>query len=136
MFTYSVLKASTGSRLAANLAGIKPASIVNPTLIATKIIPPTQGSLAIPEILTKCSYLRGCIDDFSSFLWADKREHTYFKYQDKKVPYQIGGHTPVTNIQIVDDIIFCDTHSTYRDGNPYGDKSYLVWNDRGFIIET
>lgn len=95
-----------------------------------------QNKLNNLKILTKCSYLRGGSDEFSSFLWADKREHAYFKYQDKKAPYQIVGHTPVTNIQIVDNIIFCDTHSTYRDGTPYGDKSYLIWNDRGFIIET
>jgi len=86
--------------------------------------------------LVLCSYLRGGIDEFSSFVWCDKREQAYFAYQDKIVPYQIVGHTPVTNIQIIDNIIYCDTHSTYRDGSQFGDKSYLIWEDRGFTIET
>ena len=29
-------------------------------------------------------------------------------------------------------IYFVDTHSTYRDGSEYGDKSYLVWLDNHF----
>lgn len=88
------------------------------------------------DMLALCSYLRGGSDEFSSFIWCDKREHAYFAYQEKRVPYQIVGHTPVPNIQIIGNIIYCDTHSTYRDGTEYGDKSYLIWDDRGFTIET
>ena len=88
------------------------------------------------DMLALCSYLRGGKDEFSSFIWCDKREHAYFKYQEKIVPYQIVGHTPVPNIQIIDNIIYCDTHSTYQDDTAYGDKSYLIWEDKGFIIET
>ena len=86
--------------------------------------------------LSMCSYLRGGRDEFSSFLWTDKREHAYYALQEKKVPYQIVGHTPVPNVQLIGGIFYCDTHSTYRDGSEYGDKSYLLWLDRGFIIES
>ena len=49
-FYYSVLKASTGSFFAANLAGISPAIIVSTTLIITKIIAPFIGKIAAFEI--------------------------------------------------------------------------------------
>ena len=37
-------------------------------------------------------------------------------------------------INIIDNFKFIDTHSTYRDGSEYGDKSYLIWNGGEFII--
>lgn len=86
-------------------------------------------------LLTMCSYLRGGNCEFSSFLWADRKEHLYYN-QNKKpyLQYQIIGHTPVLNIDINNDFIFIDTHSTYRDGSKYGDQSYLLWLDNHFEI--
>lgn len=88
--------------------------------------------------LTCCSYLRGGRDEFSSFVWADLKEHRYMNLQEKPIiPYQIIGHTPVKFITHLDGLehnyIFIDTHSTYRDGTSYGDKSYLIWNEDRFI---
>lgn len=82
--------------------------------------------------LSKCSYLRGGRDEFSSFLWTDLREHRYFGYEEPIVPNQIVGHTPVQTIIMQKGIYFIDTHSTYRDGSEYGDKSYLMWLDNHF----
>lgn len=84
--------------------------------------------------LSKCSYLRGGNDEFSSFLWCDRREHSYFSLEEPIVPYQIVGHTPVKTVVKGGNIFFIDTHSTYRDGSEYGDKSYLVWGDNEFKI--
>lgn len=86
------------------------------------------------EMLAMCSYMRGGKDEFSSFLWTDKREHSIFA-EPKIIKHQIVGHTPVPQIQLIDGIFYCDTHSTYRDGTTYGDKTYLIWDERGFIIE-
>ena len=85
------------------------------------------------DLLCKVASFRGGNDSCSSFLWCDKRELGF-----DPVPglYQIIGHSPVPNIQIIGNNIFCDTHSTYRNGDPFGDKSYLVWNEKGFIIEN
>jgi len=71
-------------------------------------------------------------------MWCDLREHKYFYLQEQIVPYQIIGHTPVQQIIKLDnkngEIICIDTHSTYRSGEPYGDKSYLVWNEDKFEV--
>lgn len=86
-------------------------------------------------LTTMCSSLRGGQNSFSSFLWCDRREHIYFnEWKEPIIPYQIIGHTPVKFINIIDNFKFIDTHSTYRDGSEYGDKSYLIWNDGEFII--
>ena len=47
---YSLRSASTGSFFAAIRAGIKPATRVSTTLIATRIIAPSHGKFARPEI--------------------------------------------------------------------------------------
>ena len=66
-------------------------------------------------------------------MWADKREHLYFsKFGAPIIPNQIMGHTPVKTVERYDNFIFIDTHSTYRDGSEYGDKSYLIWEDDHF----
>lgn len=96
----------------------------------------SKDKLSNLEMLSICGYIRGGNADYSSFVWCDRREHAYFAYQDKIIPYQIVGHTPAPNIQIIGNIIYCDTHSTFRDGSEYGDKSYLIWNDKGFTIEN
>lgn len=88
------------------------------------------------DMLALCSYLRGGSDKFSSFIWCDRREHSIYLYQDPIIPHQIVGHTPVPSIIITDSIIYVDTHSTYRDDTPFGDKSYLIWDDKGFIVEV
>lgn len=82
-----------------------------------------------------CSYMRGGSNNCSSFLWADRKEHLYFNENEEPIiPYQIIGHTPVTHIDLNNDFIFIDTHSTYRDGTPFGDKSYLGWINNKFVI--
>lgn len=86
------------------------------------------------QLLTPCSYLRGGISDFSSFVWADLREHIMFQSDRPIIPNQIIGHTLVPNIKIIDNNYFIDTHSTYPDGKPYGDASYLMWNGNMFTI--
>lgn len=84
-----------------------------------------------------CSYLRGGSHNCSSFLWADKREFIYeCNYGQEELMFynQIIGHTPVPNIDLDNNLIFIDTHSTYRDERPYGDKSYLAFIKNKFEI--
>ena len=91
-------------------------------------------------LLKYASHIRGGQHEYSSMIWCDKREDQYFSTQEKYwIPYQIVGHTPVQTISNISDkdfmMYFTDTHSTYRDGRPFGDKSYLIWNDTEFTIE-
>lgn len=86
------------------------------------------------EPFSHCSFVRGGRDNFSSSMWCDRREHSYFGSQEPIAPNQIVGHTPVKNIIYEGGIYFIDTHSTYRDGTPYGDKSYLMWWEDEFKI--
>lgn len=91
-------------------------------------------------ILQKCSYYRGGDSPYSSFLWADKREmYSIFENSENLViPYQIVGHSPIKTISSANtkdnEVWFIDTHSTYRDGSEFGDKSYLMWDDTKFEI--
>lgn len=83
--------------------------------------------------LCYCSYYRGGRDMCSSFVWADRREMQDLTLREKLIiPYQIIGHSPVQSVcNIVGEnfeLFFTDTHSTYRDGSPFGDKSYLMWD--------
>lgn len=84
-----------------------------------------------------CSFLRGGRYEYGSFVWADKKEHL-IAYGEPLIPYQIIGHSPVQTIFNIhndfDDLWFIDTHSTYKDGEPFGDKSYLMWNENKFEI--
>ncbi len=87
------------------------------------------------HLLTPCSAYRGGKYPYSSFVWADMRELLY--YQDELlIPNQIIGHTPMKDIyhhtMYNSDLYFIDTHSTYRDGSPYGNKSYLIWCENEF----
>lgn len=86
-------------------------------------------------MLSMVSGARGGSEPFSSFVWADIREHSYNnQFEPPIIKHQIMGHTPVTTCRKLDDFIFIDTHSTYRDGREYGDKSYLMWNEDNFEI--
>ena len=73
--------------------------------------------------------------DSPSPIWADKQE---LIAKPLKNINQIVGHTPVKTItthtvrntgKTIFELIFCDTLSTYSDGTPYGDKSFLL-NDK------
>lgn len=82
---------------------------------------------------TLCSYMRGGASEYSSFLWADIREHKMLNsVVDPLLKYQIIGHSPVLEINLAYHFKFIDTHSTYRDGREFGDKSYLMWNENKF----
>ena len=99
-----------------------------------------RNKLNYLHLLNKVSSLRGGIDNYSSMVWCDKREHEYFSaLEEYLIPYQIIGHTPVTTVSNISnnnlDLYFIDTHSTYRDGYNIGDKTYLVWDDDKFVIE-
>lgn len=99
-----------------------------------------QNKLSNLDELSLCSYVRGGSYPYSSFIWSDEQENTTsrlaYKFSDKEIyiPYQIVGHTPIKSIKEIDGIYYIDTHSTYRDGRPYGDKSYLIWNENKFEI--
>lgn len=97
--------------------------------------------------LKLCSRMRGGDSLYSSLLWADKQEHYNlldFNEVTNENKHQIIGHSPVkqiTNYKDDDnsgnlkyDYWFIDTHSTYSDGTPYGNKSYLMWNENKFEI--
>lgn len=86
-------------------------------------------------MLDLVSYTRGGSSSFSSFVWTDLREHLFYNQkEDPIIPYQIIGHTPVKTIIDENGFIFIDTHSTYRSGDPYGDKSYLMWDEDIFRV--
>lgn len=98
-----------------------------------------QNKLSNLYLTTMCSSLRGGHNEFSSFLWCDKREHEYFnKKETPIIPNQIIGHTPVHSISTLKNnssvFYFIDTHSTLKDGTPIGDKSYLACLDDEFKI--
>lgn len=80
-----------------------------------------------------CSWFRGGMNEFSSPIWADKRE-LQANISGYIIPNQIVGHTPVTGIDIDSNLKFIDTHSTYRDEDNIGDKSYLIWNEDKFEV--
>lgn len=89
------------------------------------------------HLLTPCSYFRGGQYPYSSFVWTDKKELMYHD-DTLLLPYQIIGHTPVQVISNYvsqkEELYFIDVHSTYRDERPYGDKTYLMWNETQFEI--
>lgn len=89
------------------------------------------------NLLTYCSFHRGGKYPFSSFVWTDARELIHNR-EELLLPNQIVGHSPVKTIKYItsdtNNLYFIDTHSTYRNGEPYGDKSYLIWNTDKFEI--
>lgn len=91
------------------------------------------------QFLRYCSSKRGGHDRCSSFVWADRFEHMESAERERPlIPYQIIGHSPVSTIGNMSGVdmmfYFVDTHSTYRDGTPYGDNSYLIWNEDKFEV--
>ena len=94
-----------------------------------------ENKLNSLQYLKYCSKGRGGYDPYSSFIWADRHELTESAYWEKPlIQNQIVGHTPVKSIheEKVEDsfnFYFTDTHSTYRDGSEFGDKSYLAFID-------
>ncbi len=84
-----------------------------------------------------CSYMRGGNDLCSSPVWTDKRELFQSALREKMlIPNQIVGHSPVETITERKEegfrLFFTDTHSTYRGGSKYGDKSYLLYDGSDF----
>lgn len=90
--------------------------------------------------LRYCSRRRGGDDAFSSCVWTDKNELLELAYWEKPlIPNQIVGHSPVQKVsnekmEDVFNFFFIDTHSTYRDGTEYGDKSYLMYDEDKFKV--
>lgn len=99
------------------------------------------------DYIKMCSSYRGGDSLYSSILWADRNEHLQlleFNEVCDENKYQIIGHSPVKQISnykdddlcgnLMFDYWFIDTHSTYRDGTLYGDRSYLIWDENKFKI--
>lgn len=93
-----------------------------------------ENKLNSLQYLRYCSRGRGGCDPYSSFIWADRMELIDSSYIEKMlIPNQVVGHSPVKMIYKMPNdygmLYFTDTHSTYRDGSEYGDKSYLAFID-------
>lgn len=78
-------------------------------------------------MLMSCGRERGGFDKYSSPLWAGASEINLYGAFD----YQLVGHTPSlarssarTNGR---EVVYLDTWSTYRNGNPIGDRSLHVF---------
>lgn len=98
-----------------------------------------ENKLNSLQYLRYCSRNRGGYDPYSSFVWADRLELIDSGYVEKMLmPNQIVGHSPVKSIYKSPNdygmLYFIDTHSTYRDGFEYGDKSYLAFIDNKEVI--
>lgn len=96
-----------------------------------------ENKLNSLRYLRYCSRNRGGYDPYSSFIWADKSELIESGYTERMlIPNQIVGHSPVGTITERKEegfrLFFTDTHSTYRDGSKYGDKSYLLYDENDF----
>ena len=80
--------------------------------------------------LSDVGYARGGRNDDPSPLWADCTELIADWYP---VP-QVVGHTPHRTITFYnmydEEIYFCDTFSTYRDGTCYGNNTLLAIEDK------
>ena len=77
------------------------------------------------------------INNFVTYFIAFFIGNAYNELQEKNhIPNQIIGHTPVKSVYYDNEAnhYFIDTHSTYSDGTPIGDKSYLMWNDTEFLV--
>ena len=83
------------------------------------------------EMLAMVGSARGGSSLYPSPIWADERE-----LKASPIPFanQIVGHTPVKTVTCHEfkngdgerhKIFFCDTFSTYSNGDPYGDGSCL-----------
>jgi hypothetical protein len=99
-----------------------------------------NNDLTAHKIFNTLSQVGGYRGGFESPspIWADKQE---LLARPLKNISQIVGHTPVktTTVHLVRntgknslELIFCDTLSTYSDGNPYGDGSFLLTNKESY----
>lgn len=62
----------------------------------------------------------------SSPIWHRPQDApSVWKYEPEGI-VQVLGHTPVEKITQEGAVISCDTFSTYRDGTPYGDRTFLL----------
>lgn len=97
------------------------------------------------ELLRACSFRRGGYSPFGSFIWSDITEHISFNMNEYPIfPNQIIGHSPIKTCSKIDcrletdkdpfNYYFIDSHSTYRSGEPFGDKSYLGFIDNEFKV--
>lgn len=98
-----------------------------------------KDKIAHLPYLRYCSYYRGGRDTCSSFIWTDRREMLEMSLREKPIMnYQVVGHSPVQSVcNTVGEnyeIYFTDTFSTYRDGSPFGDNSYLAWMNNEFNV--
>ena len=99
-----------------------------------------MGVQGINEVMDNAEN-KQLIDILNKYLKEHERlgnkTHEYLnKFEEPIISYQIVGHTPVETITALSSenytIYFIDTHSTYKDGSEYGDKSYLFWNENQF----
>lgn len=61
----------------------------------------------------------------ASPIWLRPQYSNVRMYKPRKL-LQVVGHTPVEKIYKKNNIISCDTFSTYRDGRPIGTEEYLL----------
>ena len=96
-----------------------------------------ESEFKIFNTLSQAGGYRGGFDAPSP-IWADRQE---LIARPLKGLNQIVGHTPVRRIanhtvrnigNTIFELIFCDTSSTYSDGNPYGDGSFLLVNKESY----
>lgn len=59
----------------------------------------------------------------NSPIWARPQQTEYEMYPAK---LQVVGHTPVKTITFEHGVLSVDTHSTYRNGAPFGDRSFAI----------
>lgn len=104
------------------------AKLLNGFYKTSFLLPPSreQTEKDFGDLLNMASPKRGGIDA-PSLLWADQED----LLEDPFGGFiQVVGHTPVSTIQRLQPdsnktIIFCDTHSTYPNGDTIGDNSIL-----------
>ena len=112
------------------------------------VLPKTEKAKYLADTLNECFKLRGYdrkhYNLFQSLatagpmrggwhspspLWADRQELMLDLIPNLN---QVVGHTPVKTIEnhTIDDseLYFCDTFSTYQDGSPIGDGTFLSMN--------
>ena len=71
--------------------------------------------------------------DFSP-IWLRPQYGNYRMYKPRKL-LQVVGHTPVTEIKKEGNVISCDTFSTYRNGDPFGTREFLLLDTEKWSYE-
>lgn len=67
-------------------------------------------------------------------IWLRPQYGNYRMYKPRKL-LQVVGHTPVKQIEKRGNVISCDTFSTYRNGDPYGAREFLLLNTKTWVYE-